>query len=139
MAIAIVETLRDLKFRCKSLPLNQGSFCPIRRHGDPSRLKIWEKAQRSGATDEQADVHDCVKEGGCDVWFTSADQASAKEYIRSCADWARVLNAVAKDMGEVALDEAKGGAGKRVCEWQAHSCTQQQSPCAARAWRQAGH
>ena len=69
---------------------------------DPARLKIWEKSRRSSATDVQADVRDCAKKGGCDVWFTSADQATSKEYIRYCADWARILNAVAKDMGEVA-------------------------------------
>ena len=77
---------------------------------DPARLKIWEKSRRIGATYVQAfeDVMDCAKEVGCDVWFTSADQATSKEYIRYCADWARILNAVAKDMGEVALDEDKG-------------------------------
>ena len=71
---------------------------------DPARLKIWEKSRRIGATYVQAfeDVMDCAKKDGCDVWFTSADQATSKEYIRYCADWARVLHAVAKDMGEVA-------------------------------------
>ena len=87
-----------------------GYFLPYQTAwlNDPARLKIWEKSRRIGATDVQADVRDCAKKGGCDVWFTSADQATSKEYIRYCADWARILNAVAKDMGEVALDEDKG-------------------------------
>ena len=77
---------------------------------DPFNLKIWEKARRIGATYVQAfeDVMDCAREGGCAVWFTSADQATAMEYIRSCAHWGRILETLAQNVGEVALDEDKG-------------------------------
>ncbi len=82
----------------------------VRWLNDESRLKIWEKSRRIGATYVQAfeDVRDAAKQGGCDVWFTSADQATAKEYMLYCAHWASVFQVVAKDLGEIALDEDKG-------------------------------
>ncbi len=82
----------------------------VRWLNDESRLKIWEKSRRIGATYVQAfeDVRDAAKQGGYDVWFTSADQATAKEYMLYCAHWASVFQVVAKDLGEIALDEDKG-------------------------------
>jgi len=77
---------------------------------DNSRLKIWEKSRRIGATYVQAyeDVRDASKQNEpMDVWFSSADETAAKEYIRYCAMWARILNVGAIDLGEVVLDNDK--------------------------------
>ena len=121
-----------------------GYFLPYQTAwlNDPARLKIWEKSRRIGATYVQAfeDVMDCAKEVGCDVWFTSADQATSKEYIHYCADWARDTQCRGQRHGRGGIRRRQRGegAGKRVCEWQAHPRTQQQPLCAARAWRQAG-
>ncbi|MBF0424321.1 MAG: hypothetical protein HQL66_00670 [Magnetococcales bacterium] len=74
---------------------------------DRSRLKIWEKSRRIGATYVQAyeDVRDAaINKGALDVWFSSADESAAKEYIRYCAQWARLLDAGARDLGEVVID-----------------------------------
>jgi phage FluMu gp28-like protein len=78
---------------------------------DKSRIKIWEKSRRIGATYVQSyeDVHDIVDpDSGIDaVWFTSADESAAKEYILYCEHWARIFDAAAKSLGEVIIDKDK--------------------------------
>ena len=76
---------------------------------DKSRLKIWEKSRRIGATYVQAyeDVRDAATDRGMDVWFSSADISAAREYILYCAQWARLLNIAAKDLGEIVLNSDK--------------------------------
>jgi phage FluMu gp28-like protein len=83
-------------------------FLPYQRRylADKSRLKITEKSRRIGWTYIQAyeDVQDASKVGGMDVWFTSADLTAAREYMRYVQLWAKILNVVATDLGEVVLD-----------------------------------
>lgn len=76
---------------------------------DESPIKIWEKSRRIGATYVQAyeDVRDCVKKYVPAVWFSSADESAAKEYILYCEKWARLFNAAAKYLGEIVLDDVK--------------------------------
>ena len=82
---------------------------------DDSLIKFWEKSRRIGATYVQSyeDVRDCVtkryfKKGRpLKVWFTSADLSAAKEYIDYCKEWATFYNSIAKDLGEVIIDEEK--------------------------------
>jgi phage FluMu gp28-like protein len=74
---------------------------------DTSRLKIVEKSRRVGFTYVQAyeDVRDAVrKDQPVDVWFSSADESAAREYIRYCEQWARVMGLAAESLGEVAID-----------------------------------
>lgn len=79
---------------------------------DNSRRKIWEKSRRIGATYVQAyeDVRDCVKKPGLPVWFSSADESAAKEYILYCEQWAKIFKAAGKilTVGEEILDEKNG-------------------------------
>jgi len=42
-----------------------------------------------------------------DVWFSSADESAAKEYILYCGQWARLLSIAAEDLGEVVIDDDK--------------------------------
>lgn len=73
---------------------------------DKSRLKIWEKSRRIGASYVQAleDVLDAARQDNpVDVWFSSADQSAAAEYIRYVGMWARVLNIGAREMGEIVI------------------------------------
>ena len=80
---------------------------------DKALIKFAEKGRREGFTYVQSyeDVRDCVteryfrKNRPLKVWFTSADLSAAKEYIDYCKEWAGFFNAVAKDMGEVLVDE----------------------------------
>ncbi|MDD3236820.1 MAG: terminase family protein [Candidatus Gastranaerophilales bacterium] len=82
---------------------------------DDSLIKFVEKGRREGFTYVQAyeDVRDCVqkryfrKGRPLSVWFTSADLTAAKEYIRYCQEHAELFNEVAKELGEIIIDEKK--------------------------------
>lgn len=74
---------------------------------DHSRYKIWEKSRRIGATYVQSleDVKDCLEQPNLPVWFSSADESAAKEYINYCANWALMFNAVASAVATEVIDE----------------------------------
>ena len=77
---------------------------------DQSLLKLWDKSRRIGATyaESYEDVVDASqKNNPMDVWFSSADETAAKEYILYCKHWANVLNVAAEDMGEQIIDKEK--------------------------------
>jgi len=78
---------------------------------DGSRRKIWEKSRRIGATYVQAyeDVRDCVKRPGLPVWFSSADESAAKEYILYCEQWAKIFKKAGQILGihEEVIDKDK--------------------------------
>ncbi|GJQ32463.1 MAG: hypothetical protein HBSAPP04_13020 [Ignavibacteriaceae bacterium] len=71
-------------------------------------VKIWEKSRRIGATYVQAfeDVFDCVTGKVPAVWFSSADESAAREYIEYCVMWTRVFQVIA-DQGEETVVEAE--------------------------------
>ena len=77
---------------------------------DRSRFKIVKKSRRTGFTLAQSyeDVRDAVpSKGGMDVWFSSADESAAYEYILYAGRWAEIYDAAARDLGEIVLDSAK--------------------------------
>ena len=76
---------------------------------DNSKVKIWEKSRRIGATYVQSyeDVRDCVYKKVPAVWFSSADESAAKEYIDYCEKWVKLFNISAKSYGEVVIDSDK--------------------------------
>ena len=41
------------------------------------------------------------------VWFSSADESAAKEYIDYCEKWVKFFHAVAKVRGEMVIDNEK--------------------------------
>lgn len=76
---------------------------------DKSKIKIWEKSRRIGATYVQSyeDVRDCVNKTVPAVWFSSADESAAKEYIDYCEKWVKLFHTTAKRLGEVIIDNEK--------------------------------
>ena len=75
---------------------------------DQSRLKEWEKSRRIGASYVQSyeDMLDAARaDKPLDVWFSSADESAAKEYIRYVAQWARIFNIAAQDLGETVISK----------------------------------
>lgn len=76
---------------------------------DNSQIKVWEKSRRIGATYVQAyeDVRDVVLGTVPAVWFSSADESAAKEYILYCAQWAKLFDKGARDLGEQVLESDK--------------------------------
>lgn len=73
---------------------------------DRSKIKIWDKSRRIGATYTQAyeDVLDCSVKNVPAVWFSSSDESAGKEYIEYCEHWARILNIAAEYIGETIID-----------------------------------
>ncbi len=66
---------------------------------DKSQYKILEKSRRIGATWAEAFCA-CLhasKKNGSDVWFSSADETAAKEFIRYVALWAKTLKIISRD------------------------------------------
>ncbi|MBN2189329.1 MAG: terminase family protein [Chitinispirillaceae bacterium] len=89
----------------------------IRWLRDGALIKIWEKSRRIGATYVQSyeDVEDIVTKREYTpgrpvrkIYFTSADESAAREYIDYCADWAKLFQAAASKVGSEVLDEEKG-------------------------------
>ena len=76
---------------------------------DKSKIKIWEKSRRIGATYVQSyeDVRDCINKSVPAVWFSSADESAAKEYIDYCEQWVKLFHSTAKRIGEVIIDNEK--------------------------------
>jgi phage FluMu gp28-like protein len=81
----------------------------LRWLNDNSKIKIWEKSRRIGATYVQSyeDVRDCINKKIPAVWFSSADESAAKEYIDYCEQWVKLFHASAKQIGEVVIDSDK--------------------------------
>ncbi len=91
--------------------MNNKYFLPyqMRWLNDDSKIKIWEKSRRIGATYVQSfeDVSDCINKKVPAVWFSSADESAAKEYIDYCEKWVKFFHAVAQSRGEVVIDSDK--------------------------------
>jgi len=78
----------------------------LRWLNDKSKIKIWEKSRRIGATYIQSyeDVKDCVEKKVPAVWFSSADESAAREYITYCEKWTKLFDKTAKYLGSVVID-----------------------------------
>lgn len=94
--------------------MNDGKyFLPyqLRWLKDESPVKIWEKSRRIGATYVQSyeDVRDIISptKGIPAVWFSSADESAAKEYIEYAAKWTKLFHVAAKSLGQVVIDSER--------------------------------
>lgn len=81
---------------------------------DKNPIKLLEKSRRIGGTWIQAyeDVIDCLKKVGhggkaFNVWFTSADETAAKEYINYIREWCEYFQAGAEVIQEQLIDLKK--------------------------------
>lgn len=93
-----------------TVPALSTYFMPyqVRWIQDRARFKISEKSRRIGMSYAQSyeDTIDAARaEKPLDVWFSSADESAAKEYILYVAQWARILNIAAQDLGETVIDK----------------------------------
>ena len=87
-------------------------FLPYQRRWmeDSSPLRICEKSRQIGLT--YADAYDSVLKAadiidGKDVWVSSRDEDTARLYLQHCKRWAKVLNHVTEDLGELIIDSKK--------------------------------
>jgi phage FluMu gp28-like protein len=76
---------------------------------DRAKVKIFEKSRRIGGTWGQAkeDVEDAIQGLYPAIWFSSADESAAKEYIIYCSMWARAFNVAAEELGVVLIDKER--------------------------------
>lgn len=76
---------------------------------DDSRIKVWEKSRRIGATYVQSyeDVRDAALGKVNAVWFSSADESAAREYIVYVEQWAKLLNYAAKSFDEMLIEDER--------------------------------
>lgn len=76
---------------------------------DTSRIKLWEKSRRIGATYVQSyeDVEDIVAGRVPKVWFTSADESAAREYIEYCEQWVRLFDGAGRHVGIELLESER--------------------------------
>ncbi len=72
---------------------------------DKSAVKVWEKSRRIGATYVQSyeDVVDMLNGKYPSVWFSSADDSAAVEYILYCKKWVEMFSTAAPN--ELVLGE----------------------------------
>lgn len=86
-------------------------FLPYQQRwlNDESPVKIWQKSRRIGATYVQSyeDVRDCVSKKVPAVWFSSADESAAREYIAYCEQWTKLFHMAAKPLGNIVIDSEK--------------------------------
>lgn len=88
---------------------------------DEAQLKVAEKGRRIGLTWAEAsdNVLIAAAEGGSNVFYISATQDMAREYIEACAMWARAYNLVAGEISEgIFADEGKDGADRHIRTYQ---------------------
>jgi phage FluMu gp28-like protein len=90
-------------------------FLPYQRDWirDTARLRLCQKGRQIGWS--FADSYDSVrkavlKPGGRDVWVMSRDEGQAKQYIRYCKHWAKILDLAGNDYGERVLRMQSGRA-----------------------------
>lgn len=83
-------------------------FLPYQREWilDDSLQSIWDKSRRIGATyaESYKDVRGCVKKLWPAVWFSSADESAAREFIIYCEQWAKIFDVAAQSLGEVVIN-----------------------------------
>jgi phage FluMu gp28-like protein len=82
---------------------------------DPAQLKVAEKGRRVGLTWAEAsdDVLIAAAEGGSNVFYISATEDMAREYIEACALFARAYNLAAGDVGQSLYDDGDDVEGNR--------------------------
>lgn len=67
---------------------------------DTASVKFYEKSRRIGVTWAEAldNVLTACSNKGMDVWYIGYNKDMAKEYIETCADWAKKLNQAASNI-----------------------------------------
>ena len=99
--------------RAKNIPKERGKlFLPYQDAWieDKSRLKLMEKSRQIGLSWSSAFAtveRTAPKEAKHDQWVSSRDDIQARLFLEDCKKFAGMLNAVARDMGVMVIDDAK--------------------------------
>jgi phage FluMu gp28-like protein len=88
------------------------AFLPYQQKwfADKSRIRVWEKSRRIGASwtvAAESTFYASKRRGGCDTWYVSYNLETTREFILDCATWARAFHALIVGIDEVdELDDA---------------------------------
>ena len=99
--------------RAKNAPAKDAFLLPYQAAWvqDRSLMKIMEKSRRIGISYASAyeDVRrHSLKENRLQTWVSSRDELTARQYVRDCMAFAKVLHAAAEDVGEKVLTDDQG-------------------------------
>jgi phage FluMu gp28-like protein len=70
---------------------------------DRSRVRVWEKSRRIGASwvcAAESVYYAALQNGGCSTWYTSYNKETTAEFIRDCASWAKAIASIHTDVQE---------------------------------------
>lgn len=79
---------------------------------DKSRVRVWEKSRRIGASwtvAAESVIEGARTNGSRDTWYTSYNKETTAEFIRDCGMWCKVMNAVISRSGEELLRDEDTG------------------------------
>lgn len=79
---------------------------------DRSRVKVWEKSRRIGASWIEAlytvlEAAKKISEGGQNTYYLSYNKDMTRQFVKDCAWWAKVLGVVCGDVEEIIDDYDK--------------------------------
>ena len=74
---------------------------------DDSRVRIWEKSRRIGASWVCAaeSVLDAAAEKGCDVFYVGFNREMTEEFISDCSSWATAIGAASSGVEETVIED----------------------------------
>ena len=77
---------------------------------DGSKVKVWEKSRRIGASWGEAalsvlEASKGKREGGQSTYYLSYNKEMTRQFICDCADWAKALNKAAGELEEVIMND----------------------------------
>lgn len=114
MGTKVPDYAKGHRGRCKVFPPTDAFMLPYQDRWikDTSLSKIMEKSRRIGVSYCSAyeDVRRHAQASNrLQTWVSSRDELTARQYVRDCMGFAKVLNAAAEDLGERILTDDKGG------------------------------
>lgn len=113
MAKALPEHAKDFRGHAKNIPAEDTFLLPYQSRWvlDDAINKIMEKGRRIGISYASAyeDVRRHSKATNrLQTWVSSRDELTARQYVRDCMPFAKILHVAAKDVGERVLTDDKG-------------------------------
>lgn len=113
MTRKLPDHAKDFKGRAKNIPARDAFMLPYQERWirDASIMKLMEKSRRVGISYGSAyeDVRRHADEANrLQTWVSSRDELTARQYVRDCMAFAKILHAAASDIGTQILTDDKG-------------------------------
>lgn len=104
---------REHRGRCTIFPQSEAFMLPYQERWirDKSLMKLMEKSRRIGVS--YCSAYEDVRrhsraDNALQTWVSSRDELTARQYVRDCMAFAKLLNTAARDMGEKVIEDEKG-------------------------------